>query len=63
MKERPAIGARVRLCANNGRKLAGRVARVVAHHTDGRAFWVAVDGSGQKLCLDPKNVEPAEASV
>jgi len=63
MKTRPAIGARVQMLGNTGHKdIARRLATVVAHHSDGTAFFVKIDHTGQKLVCDPKNVELAETS-
>lgn len=64
MKERPAIGARVRILGYDGWG-DGRLGTVVAHHIDGVAFHVRVDGNPETaaLCLDPVNVNLAHESA
>jgi len=60
MRERPDVGARVRLLSNTGLpNVDGRTGKVVAHHADGIAFSVRLDANGERITVDPVNVRPA----
>ena len=55
---RPAIGARVRMRRNTGiRGVAGRWGTVVAHHSDGVALRVELDGDHELLTCDSTNLD------
>lgn len=60
---RPPIGTRVRIRGNTGIiNVAGRVGDVVAHHEDGMAFVVELV-IGDRITLDPENVDIARPPV
>jgi hypothetical protein len=64
MRDRPNVGARVRILGNTGlSNVAGKCGSVIGHHEDGISFVVELEVDREQLVCDPVNVQLAGRSA